>query len=296
VVAIAMRYLAMAGTSWGVSMFHEPDAATSWADPWWLAGLAALILLGWRMALTLWRREEEAAFWVLAAASFAPVSQVFPFIYPMGDRYLYPILPGLIGGLLLAARAPAAWLQARAGERAGTLRIAAGALAVVLLVTFAVRSERRAPVFRTNLATMIDAALNYPQGLQAALLRGHRAAVEGDGPAAARAFGRAIDLGFSDLQALLVNPSLATVRDHPEFQQVLRDMAAHDIARLETRESPGQSELMALGLAHRVRGEREAAIRAYERALASEGPFGASIRRELSALRRAPRPSDGGEG
>jgi tetratricopeptide (TPR) repeat protein len=230
---------------------------------------------------------------VLAAASFAPISQVFPFIYPMGDRYLYPILPGLIGGLLLAARAPAAWLQARAGEHSGTLRVAAGALAVALLVTFAVRSERRAPVFRTNMSTMLDAAVNYPRGLQASLLRGHRAAAEGDGPAAARAFDRAIDLGFSDLQALLVSPSLATVRDHPAFQEVLRDMAARDVARLQTRENPGQSELMALGLAHRVRGERESAIRAYERALASEGPFGEHIDRELSLLRRGPNGGGG---
>lgn len=293
VVAIAMRYLAMAGTSWGVSTFHEPDAATSWADPWWLGGLAVLILLGWRMAVTLWRRDEEAAFWVLAAASFAPISQVFPFIYPMGDRYLYPILPGLIGGVLLAARAPAAWLQARAGEHSGTLRVAAGVLAVALLVTFAVGSERRAPVFRTNMSTMLDAAMNYPQGLQASLLRGHRAATEGDAPAAALAFGRAIDLGFSDLQALLVNPSLTSVRGHPAFQQVLRDMAAGDIARLQTRENPGQSELMALGLAHRVRGEQVQAIRAYERALASEGPFAERINRELSTLRRTPKGSGG---
>ena len=252
-----------------------------------------LILLGRRTAGTPWRRDEEAAFWVLAAASFAPISQIFPFIFPMGDRYLYPILPGLIGGVLLAARTPAAWLQARAGEQSGTLRVAAVALAVVLLVTFAFRSERRAPVFRSNRSTMLDAAKNYPHGLQASLLRGHRAAADGDGPAAARNFGRAIDLGFSDLEALLVNQRLASVRDHPDFQAMLRDMAARDIARLQIRENPGQSELMALGLAHRVRGEHEAAIRAYERALASEGPFRARINQELSKLRRVPKTTGG---
>lgn len=293
VVAIAMRYLVMAATSWGVSTFQEPDVARSWLDLWWLGGLVALGGLGWRMVVTLWRRDEEAAFWVLAAASFAPISQVFPFIYPMGDRYLYPILPGLIGGVLLAARAPAAWLQAHAGERANVLRTTAAALAVMLVVTFSIRSERRASVFRSNMATMIDAAINYPDGLQASLLRGHRAAAEGNAPAAARAFERAIELGFSDLQALLVNPSLAGVRDHPAFQQVLRDMAAGDIARLESRENPGQSELMSLGLAYRVRGERESAIRAYERALASEGPFAEYIRGELAALRRNPNGSGG---
>jgi hypothetical protein len=37
IVALAMRYLVMAATSYGVSTFTSP-AARSWLDPWWLAG------------------------------------------------------------------------------------------------------------------------------------------------------------------------------------------------------------------------------------------------------------------
>ena len=49
------------------------------------------------------RRREEGAWWLCAAVGFAPVSQFFPFEFPIGDRYLYFILPGLFGGVTLAA-------------------------------------------------------------------------------------------------------------------------------------------------------------------------------------------------
>ena len=39
VVAIALRYLVMAATSWGVSAFHETEPARRLLDPWFLAGL-----------------------------------------------------------------------------------------------------------------------------------------------------------------------------------------------------------------------------------------------------------------
>ena len=95
----------------------------------------------WR---TLARRELEAAFWVAAAASFAPVSQVFPFLNPVADRYLYCILPGLIGGALCwgreraLRRAPRAALAARGARRRGGRR---GALARGLRAC----GRRRAP-------------------------------------------------------------------------------------------------------------------------------------------------------
>jgi hypothetical protein len=293
IVAIAMRYLAMALAGYGVSTFHEPPPAVSVLDPWWLGGLASLALLAWRMISSLRRRDEEATYWVFAAASFAPVSQIFPFIFPMGDRYLYAILPGLIGGVLLAGRPALAWLGSalsalqghRQGGRSPASSVAALA-ACAWVAVFAVQSHARAGVFESMTTMMTDSAMHYPDGMQAHLLRGHRAAREGDARAAARAFQRAIDLGFSDLAALLENPELAALRGQPVFRQVLRNLATRDIARLIQHEDPEQSELLRLGLAYWVRGERGDAIRSLERGLEQEGPFEQDIRDLLQAFRR----------
>lgn len=292
VVAISMRYLVMAATSWGVSAFHQTPPAESWLDPWWLAGLACLGLLGWRLVVSLYRRENEAAYWVMAAAAFAPISQVFPFIFPMGDRYLYPILPGLIGGVLLAARSAPAVLRARWRVPA-TLRAQAPKIAVaaclLLLLAFAARSRDRAPVFLTIRSMMLESALRYPDGMQGNLLRGQRYAQEGDPAAAAAAIRRAVDLGFDDLLQLVQNPGLAAVRYHPDFVETLRHLAALNIARLSRHEDPDQLVLMHLGLAYSVTGEDEEAIRTWERALEMGGPFDAAIRRMDRSLQHRQR-------
>ena len=114
--AFAARYLVMASTSLGVAAFQEPPPALSWLDPWWLGGAVALAALAWRFAVVARARRPEAAFWLWAAVSYAPVCQIFPFVYPLGDRYLYFILPGLLGGVLLV-RAFRSGLSVRA--RAG---------------------------------------------------------------------------------------------------------------------------------------------------------------------------------
>ena len=93
-----------------MSAFAEPPPVQSWLDPWWLAALPLGIGVGWRAIWAVSRRREEGAWWVAAAASFAPVSQLFPFLIPVADRYLYFILPGLIGGAIaLGASAWANW-------------------------------------------------------------------------------------------------------------------------------------------------------------------------------------------
>jgi hypothetical protein len=284
IFAIAARYLWMAATGTGMAAFHEPPPAESWLDPWWLAGLVALVVIGVRILQTLVRGDEEACLWMFAAAAFGPVSQVFPFIFPMGDRYLYPILPGLIGALLLAVRPAFARTSARL--RPDLLPRAALGLALTVAVVFAARSHARAPVFVDNLSLMQDAALAYPEGMQAYLLRGQRAAGEGDAVAAAGAFRKAIDLGFSDLQALLVNPQLQPILRTPAFRETLRHLATTDIERLAMHEDAEQSELLRLSLAYEVRGELDAAVAAAERAAAADGPFNKEARARLDLLRK----------
>src|SRR5262249_42793096 len=122
IAALGLRYLAIASTSLGVSAFHEPEPARSPLDPWWLASLPVYALLAGRLAAAARRRVLEPGFWALALASSAPVSQLFPFLSPMADRYLYFILPGLLGAGLLAAQEGAARLAARAREPVRALR------------------------------------------------------------------------------------------------------------------------------------------------------------------------------
>src|SRR4030095_15612344 len=107
------RYLWMSATSLGVAAFHEPAPSTA-TDPLWIAGALAVAAIAARSVVALRRRSAELAFWVWAGASFFPISQLFPFLYPMADRYLYFILPGLLGGALFARRRPVARLPARA--------------------------------------------------------------------------------------------------------------------------------------------------------------------------------------
>ena len=182
VASLTMRYFAMATTSYGVSAFHEPDPPTSLLDPWWLGSVFLIGAIGWRSLVTFRARKAEAAYWAWAAVSFAPISQVFPFLNPMADRYLYFILPGLIGGALLWGRELmseprlARIAPSYANAVSGGL-IVAGA---IVLLGFAWHSHARARIWRSSVFLMADSARNYPEGVAAHLGRAARAAQEGD--------------------------------------------------------------------------------------------------------------------
>jgi hypothetical protein len=117
IVANFLRYVVMAMTGHGLAAFHQAQPALSWLDPWWLGGATALVLLGGRATHMLVRRRPEGVYWAWALLAFAPVSQVVPFTHPLADRYLYFILPGLLGGALLAVHT-AILRQSRESRRA----------------------------------------------------------------------------------------------------------------------------------------------------------------------------------
>jgi hypothetical protein len=167
---IALHYLWMSATSLGVSVFHEPELSIPWTSPSFLAAVPVLALLAARAVWSAFRRREEAVYWTWAAASFAPVSQIFPFLYPMADRYLYFIVPGLLGATLLALRD---FFPSTRSGRAGLV------LAASVCLVFAVRSHTRAEIWRSPVLILADAARNYPDGVSANLLRAKRAAQEG---------------------------------------------------------------------------------------------------------------------
>ncbi|HEX2486183.1 MAG TPA: hypothetical protein VHQ66_12820 [Myxococcota bacterium] len=279
-VGFVARYFAMATTSYGVSAFHEPSPALSWLDPWWLAGLAIVGVLGARTALMLRARREEAGYWVWAAAAFLPVAQVWPFPFPLADRYLYPILPGLIGGFALALAAPAARLLAGRTRAA----YAAGAVALAVLALFAARAHARANLWAIPARLAADSAANYPEGVNANLLRATRAMQVGDRRAAIDALRGAAARGYERFDQILGNPGFAPLQGDPAFDAVIAAMAGRWIERLGARTHLAQSELLSLAVAHRLRGEREQARRAIERGLARDGPLRPALERELRLL------------
>ncbi len=296
IAAVGMRYLVMAATGWGVGAFQEPPPATSWLDPWWLAALPAGALLAWRLTATLRRRSVEAAFWIAAAASFAPVSQLFPFLNPVADRYLYFILPGLIGGALL-------WFRSLDGRTwtAGA-GLAASIAAGGLMVWFGAQSTARAALWRNETLLLLDAARHYPDGGTAHFLRARSAAQEGRVEDAVAAVREASGRGIDRFAVIRDDPGLAPIRDDPAFRALIRDLAGRWIETVRKRGNLTQPELRMLARAHLERDEYEEAIGAYEAALRTEGPLHDVLRSELDAARRlaggrvADRADAGGQG
>ena len=277
IAALGMRYLVMAVTSYGVAAFQEPAKVTSWLDPWFLAALPTAFALAWRVATRLRARSPEAAWWIGAAAAWAPVSQIFPFLNPFADRYLYFMLPGLIGGAAL-------WLHGAVTGAA--LRRALFAAAALAIAGFVPGAAARARLWQNETLLLLDAAQRHPDGATAHYLAARRAAQQGDAPAAVAALREASARGIDRFMAVERDPSLAPVRDTDEFRALLREMAGAWLERAERRGHGTPAELRVMAHAHVLRGEYARAVELLERALAAGSPFDDALRDDLAAARR----------
>jgi tetratricopeptide (TPR) repeat protein len=260
--AYGARYLVMAATGLGVSAFHEPAPAVSPLDHRWLAGLAMGILLGWRLLFTLRQRREEAAWWIGAAAAFVPVSQLASFRFPIADRYLYFILPGLIGGtLLLATTAGRVWTRRIGSPRgAGVAARAALAAGAALALVFALHSAQRARLWTQPFALIVDAARHYPSGSQAHYVRAVQAAQQGEVERAVAELRAAEEeKRISLVMNLAADPYLAPIRDEPAFREFLLDTARRRIELARQRGIYPGEELVLVS-AHEALGEYDEAI------------------------------------
>ncbi|MCP5071064.1 MAG: hypothetical protein GY946_31255 [bacterium] len=279
-IAHVFRYLVMAATTSGLSAFHEPDPSLRLLDPTWLGGLVCLVLLGSRALFLLVKNREEAVYWAWAFISYLPVSQVYPFPFAIADRYLYAILPGLLGAVLLAGyeqvRSRPAFLK-----RATPWLMAAACL---LLVGLGAGSYQRARLWGTPAFLLAESARNYPLGVHAQMRRAQQEAEVGNLDAAVEALQACLDRGYDGFDQLLGDPRLMPLRGHPRFRAVLSGMADRWIDRWGDVESPSQPELLSLGVAHRMRGDGLAARRALERGLAIEGPLEDALRAQLAEV------------
>ena len=291
VCAVALRYLVMAVSSFGISVFHEPPAADSWFDPWWVGSLFALGLLAWRTFLALASGRSEGLYWVWAIVSFAPVCGIIPLPFPMADRYLYFILPGLIGGVLLFGRDHLDDLLAKfeaSDSKALTSRVLIAA-AIVWIAVFAVRVNTRAQVWRTGYSMMADAEAHYPQGMAAQTRIARRLALAGDAEGTVRALRAARARGYNRLDHLISDPGYNAIRGHRLFTELVNELAQEWVDRFERVEEPDQHEYRVMAQAYIVLDDLDAAIRKIEAALKIKGPITESLEDDLDGLKRKKR-------
>jgi hypothetical protein len=288
--ALTLRYLVMASTSYGTAAFQELPPVSA-LDPWWLGSLAVLALLGWRFIRTLRRREPEAVLWAWAVISFAPVSQIFPFLFPMADRYLYFILPGLMGAALLAGSEYRQRIALTLEKRglSPSPRLPLGRIALIgatgLLILFGLHSHQRALLWKHEMLLVSDSAARYPEGGGAHQLQALRAAQTQDVEAAAEGLRGVADHNFLRFAVLLEHPSFAPIRNQPAIRGAVREAAADWIASARQRQVSTQAQLKLTGHAHLLREEYAQAAELFERALRAGGPRDASLRRQIEALR-----------
>ena len=292
------RYLVMAASSYGVSAFQEPEPVDSILDPWWIGGLLATVLLGWRTIAALRARSAEAAYWIFAAASFGPISQIFPFMHAMADRYLYFILPGLIGGSLFAAmefRARACEAVADAEIRSRWMPIATRLVALgtaLVVIAFGVHSHARAGLWLKEISLMRSAALQYPNGANASYYRALRAARRRDAETAVRELRAAADKSLGHMARFSSDPRFQPIAREPVFHDLVDEIAGRWIEFARSRGLETQTWLRSTGQAHRVRGEYREAIDCFERALRLGGPLHSEILIDLESTRAERRKAD----
>jgi tetratricopeptide (TPR) repeat protein len=285
------RYLAMAATSYGVSAFQEPGPVDSIFDPWWIGGLLAAALLAWRTIAALRARRAEAAYWILAAASFGPISQIWPFMHPMADRYLYFILPGLIGGSLLAAMEFRTRWCGAISDRETRIRWTSIATRLVALSTalvviaFGIRSHARAGLWREEVLLLQSAALRYPDGANASYYRALLAAQRRDAETAVGELRAAAAISLGHMARFSADPRFEPISREPVFHELIDEIAGRWIEFAHSRGLETQTWLRSTGQAHRVRGEYREAIDCFERALRLGGPLQSKVLSDLEFTR-----------
>jgi hypothetical protein len=287
VASIGARYAAMAFTGTGLSALHEPPRPQAWTDPWCLLGFSIGALLGMRLLLALRRRSEEAVWWVCACAGLAPVSQWVPFYYPMGDRYLYFILPGLLGGTVLWASG-AIEATPRA-SLASALRYVAISAGLLLALGFGVRAAQRARVWSSDARVDEDAVLHYPEGTTALYLQAIDAAQRGDAAAAVAALRRAESLRpLCLVRPVHADARLARIRETPEYRAYLREIARFRIDVAERLRLDHYVWLRSTAAAYGMLGDYDEAIALLVRAMREGGPK-AELTLEVIAAQQAKR-------
>lgn len=286
IASIGTRYVVMAYTSLGVAYGQEHPPVMSALDPGWIAALPLAGFFLWRIAVSLRRKSEEAIYWIGAAAGFAPISQLLPFLHPTADRYIYFILPGLIGGsLFLLNRGWAARVNVtdqRHNARSRRFQYAATAIGLGVLALFGAESRERAHLWSDREFLSLDSARQFPEGRTAVFLQARQAAATGDAVASVALLRRATELGGDQLQ---FDPAFRSIANDPGFRALSRELTGQHIARMASFGRLMQRELSTLAAAHVHRGEFREAERALEEAIQRGGIMRQELESDLDWVR-----------
>jgi hypothetical protein len=136
---------------------------------------------------------------------------------------------------------------------------------------------------------MADAELHYPEGLPAQTRIAYRRAMKGDAEGTVAALRRANARGYNRVDHLMGDPSYDRVRNHPAFQQLMREIAQEWLDRFLVLEDPSDLELRVIAQAHIVLDDLDAAIAAIEAAIAKDGILRGELEIDLENLERKKR-------
>jgi tetratricopeptide (TPR) repeat protein len=205
----------------------------------------------------------------------------------MADRYLYFILPGLIGGALLAGQHWLPALEARLGSggEVRAVRVALLVAPLALLLFFAFLARERAEVFYSPESFMADAEHNYPDGAAASTRKASRAARRGDHETALIYLRSARARGYNRVDHLLKDAAYGGMHDDPAFIEIKREMAQDWIDRLGGIPEPSHYKARALAQAYVAVDELEGAARVLEAAAERPGPIADELRADAETLR-----------
>ncbi|MCZ6783534.1 MAG: hypothetical protein O7G30_09510 [Proteobacteria bacterium] len=245
--------------------------------------MAACAVLGARLLFCLFTARQEAAWWVWAAASFLPVSQLFPFVFPMADRYLYFIAPGLVGAALLLGSelwtrlGPA---QARAAGRALTVA------AALVVAVFAWQSHARSHLWTSESLLIVDGVRHYPEGALAHYGRARQAALRRDWDAAVASLRVATARGHRGLAHLLTDAAFSSQLGRPEMRSFVRELAGRQIEQIRSGGRLTVPSLLRLAQFHMIREEYDQATAVLEEIIVGGGPYERNARDLLAELTR----------
>ena len=274
---VGWRYATLAATGLGTSAFHEPGPVGP-LSPGWALGLLVGLAVCARTAWCIRNRSAEGAFWLAALAAFAPVSQLIPFYFALGDRYLYFMLPGILGATALLA-------QGRLSAAPAGVRRIESLVAVALLASFALLSQQRARLWRDEFLLLADSAVHYPEGGTAHFVRAVLATQRGRPDDAIAALRVSADRGYHFMRSFDGEPMLAPLRAREDFQALIREIARRQLAYAEERRFHTPSQLRGVAAAHLALGDFDRAIEVYERAIRQGGPLQSILIDELHAAR-----------